>query len=407
MISRFLNIDRAAISAMRFDECVLALIFMVMFAGVFFLPTAPHRILMYLGMPFMAFFLMREQFWSYFKSSVPILLSLVFVFVGFYALSAFWSEGADIDRVFSKVKLAVFIPLTLMSFFVLLQKYSALWSWMMNAYVLAAVISAAILLVMHFDIYVIDHNYHHRLQGMGKAFNSVHCSLFHGLALIALMFHMQSDVRLFESRYVRFFAILLLFLVVVLTNSRGPFLALCGTFAFLKFFRGHIKVLFISFCVLIPSVALAINFLDLSLRSIDRRYQIWVQAFDIIQQKLLLGHGAGSKFFYEITIGDSYHKIEGHAHNLYLSTLIHVGIFGFILMCLVIARALFIGVIEWRKRGEIVALAFLVFGLIAGLFDFGGYFTNLGATWIVFWFPVTVIAAYEYAGNTKMPKPIA
>jgi len=381
-------------------ELFLVGVFALIFAGFFFLPTSPHRLIMYVGVPFMIFYLYRQRIWQVLRDA-PQLLYLVLLFACFYGVSAFWSVGVDVDRIFNKAKLLLFIPLVFLSLFLLVRQSSQIWQILCASLLLSAIVSSIALLLVNFDTYFVKHLFTVRLEGFGRAENSVQCGLLYGLACFLFLFPSKESVSFFKKPYVRAVGVVLCLSMMLLAGSRGPLVALVGCLIVTFALRGNLKrSFFIGLACLAIMGGYILSPIDpggFKSRGDSARLLVWKEVVAEIKEKPFFGHGVAQEndrsIYYEPM--KKYVPVT-HAHSIYLSALAHVGFLGFGLFVALISYAGLYGVRIARDHQEFSAIGFAVFGLILGIFDFGGYFTNLGTAWIVFWFPLAAICAYAY-----------
>jgi putative inorganic carbon (HCO3(-)) transporter len=119
----------------------------------------------------------------------------------------------------------------------------------------------------------------------------------------------------------------------------------------------------------------------------SQRGLIWLNWLEHLPEFWALGNGAGTNLVYRYPWGD----VVYHAHSLYLQLWFEYGVIGFALFVLLLCTAL---LKAWRLRVDPaarVALATLVFALMAMVSDIPAVFTRPNAYWVVLWLPVGLI----------------
>ncbi|MFK7838873.1 MAG: O-antigen ligase family protein [Bdellovibrionales bacterium] len=389
-------------------ELFLVLIFSLMFAGFFFLPTSSHRLVMYIGMPFMLFFLYREPVWSLIGQA-GVFGRLIALFILMYAFSALWSQDVDVSRVISKFKLLIFVPVIFCTFYFLIQKSKAIWPFILSCFVISAFVTGALLFIQNMHQVLADYDYFFRLRGFGKADNSVQCALLYGLALIVLVFPPQGLSKTLKHPCTRIIGVVLFFSLMMMTGSRGPILALfVSVFSILLLcmsFRSILSIICISlscvsFFLLLPSAELV------HVRSDAGRFQIWNKVVEEIKEKPILGHGVAANNDRKIFNEQAYEwEVAKHEHNVYLSTIYHLGFIGFALFLSIIVLAGMTSFKMIKQSDDFVSVGFAMMGLVLGFVDFGGFFNNLSSTWLVFWFPLAYVLSRSKYYHSLKPLP--
>lgn len=373
----------------------LVIYFSLIFGSFFVLDTNLQRNLMYVGVPALLFFSYKNRTildWNIVAK--PLLYSIILL-IAFNFASIFWSDPHDTEKLIQRGKMIVLFPLILTPFIMAIAYKPKIWNYCLTSFISLAIVSLPIVFYINF---IATSGSFERFEGIGKATNPVQCSLLYGLAFMLLVF-CKKQLPLYKNMSNPIIIILSFFLglVVFLTMSRGPFLAFIVTAGFIFLLKldikkvMNIKGIFILFAaILLCAIAFAI-FSNAAgfYRGFSGRIDIWERAIELIQQKPIFGYGLATKFSYPFTYNESTHFI-GHAHNLYLSALVHTGVIGLLILFCAMGTALYYATLRLRSISA-DCFIFLMSGTILGLTDFGGYYTNLGTTWIVFWFPIAFL----------------
>lgn len=368
--------------------------FALLLASFFFIGSDGIRTLMYVGMPFLAFNLYQNRASIRFDSMVwYIAFGLGSYFLINY-ISILWSEPEDAEKLFQRLKMLIIFPLILMPFALKARDQSFLPACL-SAYAISAIVTAPLLLVFRLD----DILNNQRLFGWGRAENPVQCGLMYGMAFLLIVFY-RNKMPLFKNLpCLAAYALSLLPLaVLVLSQSRGPFLTTAALFvgllALYPLLKNKLclrKILLLTaltvsglLCFLLYGSSVTFE------RGSTGRLEIWEHALELVQEKPLLGHGIATKFQYEFSYNNNINVI-GHPHSIYLSALVHTGIAGFLFQLIAIVSALYLAFMRYKENNDSSFLILIGFGALLGFVDFGGYYTNLGTTWLVFWFPLAAL----------------
>lgn len=394
----------------RFDwrQNLITVYFSAIFASFFFLESEWQRLLMYIGMVPAMLYLYREYATINLRGVVYyIALGLGCYFLVNY-ISILWSEPEGSEKLFQRLKMIVIFPMILLPFALKARNDRHFWMTCLSAFSIGAVVSAVLLLIFQMDI--IFHN--GRFFGWGRAENPVQCGLLYGLAFLTIVFCSHKMPLFKNCPPLTCYALSLLPLaMLVVSQSRGPFLAAISVFVGLlvlqTLFNKKIcmrKFLLVCLATLIGSGAFLFYGNTVTFeRGSTGRIEIWTRALELIEEKPLLGHGIATKFRYPFEHNNRV-KLSGHPHSIYVSALVHTGVVGFSTLLLAIAGAIYAGIGRFLKDRDPSFLIFTGFGATMGLVDFGGYYTNLGTTWLVFWFPLAALI-FRPADPSKKIEP--
>jgi O-antigen ligase len=373
---------------------LITVFFALLLASFFFIGSDGLRTLMYVGMPFLAFYLYQNRASIRLDSMVwYIAFGLGSYFLINY-ISILWSEPEDAEKLFQRLKMLVIFPLILIPFALKARDRTFLPACL-TAYVISAIVTAPLLLLFRLD----DILNNQRLFGWGRAENPVQCGLMYGMAFLLIVFY-RNKMPLFNKlpRLASYVLSLLPLAALVLSQSRGPFLATAALFvgilALYPVLQNKLclrKFLLLTaltvsglLCFLLYGSSVAFE------RGSTGRLEIWENALELAQEKPLLGHGIATKFQYEFNYNNRVNFI-GHPHSIYLSALVHTGIAGFLFQLIAIGSGLYLGFVRYKNNNDASFLIMIGFGALLGFVDFGGYYTNLGTTWLVFWFPLAAL----------------
>ncbi len=385
----------------RFDAVFILYLAALTFS-FFFLDTQWQRNLFYVGLPLC--------FWAGIKyppralnTVAVVLITGLAAYLLINVASIGWSsDKMDLEKFIQRSKMLVILPVFMVGFVAFLLRYGWAWDVMIKAFIAGAFISAPLLVLFNID-HIMDGS---RLNGWGKAENRVQCGVLYGLALLMAMAHIQAIQNFFRSlNWQPLLAACTVCAIIALpfflSYSRGPILAVaavCGAMALLKGMSDRRWLIPLGFVIASGIVILLLNDSILE-RGSNGRMQVWDQAIDIFMAKPWFGQGIASKFYYRIISVDGDPGIISHPHSIYLSALVHTGIVGLT----VLLGSLLSGLYFAKKAlcaGQASYFILIAFGAVLGFLDYGGYYTNFGGTWLVYWLPMAGLAAYWQTHRT-------
>ncbi len=402
---------------LRKVERVVLILLALIVAGFLILTTSPHRILLYAlfvaGVIYLKTSTQHVKIW-HIKNNVLILALL---FLALNLMSLLWSNIEDYERLWQKTKPTLFLTL----FFAILIPYfkrkQQTVSFLNEVYILTATVTGTILLALNandiINSYILEQRAW-RLEAFGRAENSNMAGLFYGIAVLNILFLKAQFFPILQSKYVRAACILISASVFFLTLSRGAFLAFAVTLGAISLFYGlnnrkSMKYVYASAAILGSAACiLSLMFPHIISYMIERgstgRLDLWRMAYEQFTQAPILGHGAGTRFLYELTLNGGRTTVQGHTHNIYLSAMVHTGILGLALL-LILCVCVVIGLGSYVKRTkEYSPLIIFMFGLVFGTVDTGGHYYSLNSSWFIFWIPIIQLIAYEQSSKEQKLK---
>lgn len=311
-------------------------------------------------------------------------LVTVAAFVIYYSLSNLWSTSPHLSSSLTHS----FYLLVLMA----LYRQGELAGY--KKYVItAAWLGTIILAVLTLALVDKSHIFHSRLRD-GFPWSPDNVIDLGGYMALGILFSVLL-VREFKSLWF-LVPIPLLLLCLILTQSRGPLMALVAASVVTAVLRPkwNIKLLAAILLLIIAAVGLLYvsGFLDTFINRIDSSYQqsfirfgIWEHAYDVAMQKPIFGWG----FEKELAFVNSIGQHVTTTHSLYFAALLKGGIVGFILFVSVIGLAL------WRckehfvrnQKAEVAIWLFsLIFYVTQGMF----IISNPREYWVLFWLPLII-----------------
>ena len=190
-------------------------------------------------------------------------------------------------------------------------------------------------------------------------------------------------------------------LILVLTQSRGIFLATLLVLVLGSIITRQRRYIVTLVCVLLVMMTAAIVWSDVLLTMVNRggwdshRLLIWQQALTSIQQAPVFGHG----LLVDSTIFANDRTI-GHPHNILLSTALYGGLVSAGLLLWLMLRVLRVGWHYWRAEQDIKPLLLAAFGIIYLMTDGYRLISNPFPNWVYFWLPVIWTISRELRSST-------
>lgn len=201
------------------------------------------------------------------------------------------------------------------------------------------------------------------------------------------------------GRHIFYLPIALLFGAMLLTQSRGPVLALAIALLplLLRFHKGHTRHLLIAAALFIAIAFLAwfTHYSDELIARIVASYQqsfvrfgIWSHTLEVALQKPWFGWGFDKNLMFVNSIGQHIHT----THSIYFSSLLKGGFVGLFILLAMIAYGLYRARLHFKHGQELEACLFcfsLLFYLTQGMFIIG----NPDTYWLMFWLPYALVLA--------------
>ena len=327
-----------------------------------------------------------------FQASVALVLWL--------CISTLWSEFDELRDAVS-----IWINAVLVISFVVAaaecQMRGQVQRWIGPAFAIAGALAATAAIANYFIMSPEDG----RLQGLGQLSSHVVAALVFGGMLVVLLhrFFLSHHTPL---RLLLVLAATTLAAAVLLTASRNGWFA--ASFGILILIFAHLfnvrefRVSLMSACtisllftwIVLETPILRAFFLP---RGDSFRLTIWPEFFDTISQSPIVGLG--------IATSTSFVEVDGitfdHAHSMYISILYQGGIVALLLFFAVIVRTLVVFLRNYDLADAKLGLALFGVALAGFLWDGHELIDKVGATWILFWFPVAIAIDIEWRNHQR------
>lgn len=321
-------------------------------------------------------------------ANLKVGLVIISIFLLYFSISGVWNTGED--TLISDLTHSIYIV-----FFITI--FSIINFHGKKNFVLIAVFLSILSLCLLTFFFVNKHNLLHSRLNHGFPLapeNVIDMAGYFGIGIFCGLILLRETGKKWL-----YLPIALLFVAMLLTQSRGPLFSMVVALAplVLQLKRLHRKDWLIIVLMLI-ALALAMVFsngYDVLLSRIQKSYSqsfirfgIWENVLTYVQQKPWFGWGFGQEINFVNEIGQRVHT----THSLYFASLLLGGIVGGVLLLTVVGYGFYMGWQQIKSSQALEASMFLftvIFYTTQGMFLIG----NPGTSWVLFWFPLAVIMA--------------
>jgi hypothetical protein len=327
-----------------------------------------------------------------------VLAGLTTLFLGYMTLSVVWSSNNEpIVKTFSEA-------LLVLTFCLAVPLSTERFHWFLNTLVVLVILSAAVnsgySIYLHYALPEYQPLPEPRLYALGRLSNPVIGALSYGFAavLAAYMFLTESR-RLARVGYL--FAILLFVFAIVLTGSRGAYLALAAAMSIgvLLNYPGNrkLQVLGVAGTLTVLSAA-AYFFLGPELlfsRALSFRPEIWSEFVSrTIASNAWIGAGMTTDSEFQLP-----ELLIQHPHSAFIATFYYGGLIGLALYLGLILRAIQSLGGMGQNNARLLGSMLLAFGLTATALDGNELISKVNYLWFLVWLPIG-LALRGKASNT-------
>lgn len=322
------------------------------------------------------------------------LAGLTSLFLGYMTLSVLWSSNNEpVAKTFSEALLVLTfclaVPVSTVRFY-----------WFLNALVVLVILSAAVnsgySIYLHYALPEYQPLPEPRLYALGRLSNPVIGALSYGFATVLAAHMFLTETR--RLGRVGYLATILLFVfAIVLTGSRGAYLALASAISVgvLLHFPGKWKLQVIGVVGSLTALSAAAYLLLgpelLFSRALSFRPEIWSEFISrTIASNVWIGVG---------TTTDSEFQLKGqliqHPHNVFIATFYYGGLIGLALYLGLILKA--IQLLSGMSQGNVRLLGsmLLAFSLTATALDGNELIAKVNYLWFLVWLPVGLAMTCE------------
>ncbi len=313
----------------------------------------------------------------------------IFGFLLYFSISSLWSVDFELKQFFREMKgvACVFIGVCYLD--LVMRKIST--EKLLNILKICSIITS-IVISLNLIVFYSYNSINVRMEGYFASGQEIKSGWLLGSVIIFMLSYVVNN----KTKYINFYALLALPLVIfmVLTQSRGPILALCvALLVFLYQNKNYKSILaFLSVAII---YSLYLYFVSHGSRGSSYRLDIWTHFMNQILAKPIIGYGilTDTSFETNAIVGQSLFK---HTHNVFIACLFHGGIIGGILFFKLIFDAFI--VFKNNVNNHLVSTLFiiLIFSLACFLTDGTLPIKSPKPEWLNFWTPIILISYLNY-----------
>jgi O-antigen ligase len=234
-----------------------------------------------------------------------------------------------------------------------------------------------------------------RLMDIGAFRSPIQAGSVYGMILIIIYYQFLSKGwRWYNILYIPLFIALLT--ILLLTQSRGPLLALI-----IAFFVGSIVARDFKMLIILTLIATGVwilvssgerFFYDLIItRGDSYRLEIFQCVFKIIREKMVFGHGMLMKFTCTMSNG----SLISRTHNLFLAAWLYGGLTGLVLLGASCIKALWYSGLYLVRNKNCIYLTLLIYSFICVSTGNHNAISNPHPLYLFFWMPLGFLSAFE------------
>ena len=243
-----------------------------------------------------------------------------------------------------------------------------------------------IVAIIHALIIISNHNL------IARVTNPIDTGMVYGIAaVIALFFALREKP---QKSVFYFLSLTILMVLIFMTKSRGPQLALLiSSIPLLIIQKAHIKK-FLSYCLLFVFPVTILLYLKANIFgkifsrgfNLNHRDAIWEEALKNGLDHFWFGIGMSKKIMLKLPSGLEF----THSHNFIIDSFLIGGFIGFSLVLLLFICALYKGFNSRDENYQLWALI-LLFGGLCLMTNGSIPFTRPRHSWLAFWIPIAMI----------------
>jgi hypothetical protein len=320
------------------------------------------------------------------------LVGLTTLFLVYMAFSVAWSSSDEL------VIKALAEALLVVTFCLSIPMSAERFHWFLNTLVvlviLAAVVNCGYSIYLHFALPDYQPLPEPRLYSLGRLSNPVIGSLSYGFATVLAVYMMMTEERR-VAKVVYALAVLFFLWAIVLTGSRGAYLALAAGVSvgvFLRYPGKHkIQILGVVFTLAALSLT-AYLFLGPELlfkRALSFRPEIWTEFVSrTMAGNIWIGVGMATDSTFQLP-----ELLIKHPHSLFVATFYYGGVLGLLTYLAMIVKSMS-SLYRNKETGlRLLGAMLLAFGLTATALDGDEVVTKVNYLWLLIWVPVGIAMA--------------
>jgi hypothetical protein len=324
------------------------------------------------------------------------------VYLCYLWMTQFWSTDPSVLAVLNQTRI-VFMVLFFLTISLYLMSGNRDFPFnLLRCFAWAGAIAAAAAIAYHF---LLASDPGPRLSGFGRAEHPILGAALYGVAALSLLCSVIPAMSSPLGKLVGWAAFLVLIAAMLLTQSRGPVMVMA--FVILTFLLATGRWKLAALLLLPVGIYAALLWSgDIApgrwiTRGSTHRLDIWVHAWELISESaksLLIGLGIQTDYAFSLSNG----RFVKSPHNLLITNQLYGGVVATFLFIGLIYTAAAKAVQGFRRNGNFVVCALLLFGIGIGMFDFRTVLINVSQEWMFFWLPMMLaMAGWPYATDNN------
>ncbi|MBA1276626.1 lipid A export permease/ATP-binding protein MsbA [Pseudomonas sp. MTM4] len=333
--------------------------------------------------------------WSYrallldlWRQEKPLVAAL-FALVAWAAISVFWSAAEEPAREAKRLFYVLFFLLGLVCLGQTPSRVVSVLRWAGFGLALAALAA----LIQRYGLEAKPWAW--RAQGFGLLDHPIIGGYVFGMALI---WWFCLPPRRTALRVVWAAGLLALFTFIVMTQSRGVWVALLTSVLLMPVWRvGRAGLIVAVLLLLVAAVGYWLFGNYVVARGTSYRPEIFAASLGMVADRSWLGLGLGSEYQVE-ALG----RMFDHAHNLFTHVALELGLPGLVLWLAIWGRSFVIAIQERSTTLGSVLLGMLLFSTMALLFDGANLWDSPRPEWFLTWLPVGLALGLRAGSVTSL-----
>ena len=371
-------------------RCYICWALLIFLAGFYFFPKSkPHNTAYYVLvlLPFLLT-LRRQDIRDYWQSSI---FRLTTVFLGYLVLSLAWGEQTTAN---DWVKYAKRLIYMLGFACMVITCYNPKFTRQLGLVISGTAIVMAIVSMAIYDSSM--YSGPDRLKNFGILEHEILAASTYGFAALMLCYGVKLKVRYIQ--WVKLIGLTILVLDMMLTQSRGPMIALISAIIVAELLAGtHRKIIYaLLITALVTGLLMVNNIIDtpffISRNGGDSyRFLIWQQIWQRVMDAPWFGLGLSANETIQLPAC----SCIPHPHNIFLATMLYGGVVGLLFLLTLLVHSLITAYMQNKHHDQIQYIAFLLYGIICGLSDGNKLIDHPRPMWLYFWLPVLMVGAQQ------------
>ena len=317
------------------------------------------------------------------------LMTLIALFLVYMSFSVAWSTSdASLMKTLAEA-------LLVFTFCLSISISVTRFHWFLNTLVvlviLAAIVNCGYSIYLHFALPDYQPLPEPRLYALGRLSNPVVGALSYGFATVLAAYMILTEERRI-AKFAYIVAALMFLWAIVLTGSRGVYLALAAglsTGVFLRY-PGYLKIQMLGVMFTLAALSLAAYlFLGPELlfsRALSFRPEIWTEFVSrTMSGNIWLGVGMTTDSSFQLP-----ELLIKHPHSVFVATFYYGGAIGLLTYLAMIVKSMFALQQNKALNLRLLGTMLLVSGLTATALDGDEIVTKVNYLWLLIWIPVAI-----------------